>query len=88
MNKDEKNALRRQCHHIKPVVWLGSHGYTEAVAAEIESALNAHELIKIKVHSSTKADREAVASQLNQVHQADIIQQIGQTICLYRQSEQ
>ena len=87
MNKHELLELRRECHHLKPVIWLGNQGYTDAVAAEIERALEVHELIKIKVNSSDKAERDNLANQLCKSHQAELIQRIGQTVCIYRESD-
>ncbi len=84
MKKHESLELRRECHHLKPVILLGNQGYTEAVAAEIECALVAHELIKIKVNTANKAERDTLANRLCDAHQTELIQCIGQTVCLYR----
>ena len=87
MNKHEILQLRRECHNLKPVIWLGNQGYTKAVAGEIDCALNAHELIKVKINISDKTARDQLASQLCQSHGAQLIQQIGKTLCLYRRNE-
>ena len=87
MNKHELLELRRECHHLKPVIWLGNQGYTDAVAAEIERALDSHELIKIKVNTSDKTERDKLANHLCEAHQAELIQRIGQTVCIYRESD-
>jgi len=84
MNKQQQLTLRRQCHHLKPVILLGGQGYSEAVAAEIECALNAHELIKIKLNTADKTERDALANTLCEKHQATLIQRIGQTVSIYR----
>ena len=52
MNQDIKQ-LKAQSHSLKPVVIIGNNGLTEAVHQEIECALEAHELIKIKMSSSS-----------------------------------
>ena len=51
----QKQYLKGLAHSLKPVVMLGQHGLTEGVLAEIDAALNHHELIKVKVSA---ADRE------------------------------
>ena len=43
----KKKALKAKAHVLKPTVMIGQHGLTDAVIAEIDIALNAHELIKI-----------------------------------------
>ena len=88
MNKHDLLELRRECHALKPVIWLGNQGYTEAVANEIECALKAHELIKIKINSTDKAERDQLAAQLCSAHHAELIQQIGKTLCIYRELEE
>ena len=45
----QKQYLKGLAHNLKPVVMLGQHGLTEGVLAEIDAALNHHELIKVKV---------------------------------------
>ena len=48
-NNQTKTALKGLAHNLKPVVLLGANGLTEGVLAEIDNALNHHELIKVKV---------------------------------------
>ena len=55
LNKKQIQYLKGLAHSLKPVVLLGSNGLTEAVIAEIDFALNHHELIKIKIPTD---DRE------------------------------
>ena len=49
ITKTQQKFLRSKTHDLKPVLWLGQNGLTESVTAEIETALDHHELIKIKV---------------------------------------
>ena len=49
LSESQKRHLRTLAHHLKPVVWVGQHGLKESVIAEIELALDSHELIKVKV---------------------------------------
>ena len=46
----QRRDLRARAHHLNPVVTIAGNGLTPAVVAEIERALQAHELIKFKVH--------------------------------------
>jgi len=54
LSNAEKKELRKKAHALKPVVMIGQHGLTDAVLAEIDLALNAHELIKVRVRGSEK----------------------------------
>ena len=55
LSTKQKQFLKGLAHHLSPVVMLGGNGLTEGVLAEIDNALNHHELIKVKIAG---ADRE------------------------------
>lgn len=84
--KDIK-AFRAKAHHLNPVVQIGQHGLTEAVVNEIDIALTAHELIKIRIANDDKVERMEMAEEICQRVCADLIQQIGKIIIIYRESE-
>ena len=88
MNPTQKQALRAQAHHLKPVILLGAKGWTPAVQEETDSALTTHELIKIKLTGVEKDDRQALALTISTAVQAEMIQLIGHTLVLYRQNTQ
>lgn len=83
MKSADKKQLRAQTHHLKPVVIIGQSGLTDKVLAEIELALNHHELIKIKVRAE-RDDRQKIRDQICVETGADYIQSIGQIIVIYR----
>lgn len=63
LSTKQKQHLKGLAHPLKPVVLLGSNGLTEGVLAEIEQALEHHELIKVKIATEdreTKTDRKSV----------------------------
>lgn len=79
--------LRGLCHNLKPVVLLGANGLTPAVLAEIDVALNSHELIKIKVRAE---DREARAELIEGIvtgSKAAKVQTIGHMLAIYRPAQ-
>jgi len=85
MDKQFKKSLKAKCHHLDTVVRLGSNGLTEAVHAEIDLALNSHELIKIKLVGD-KEERKELANIIAEWHEAEIINQIGHQLCIYRKN--
>lgn len=87
MNSTLKKYLKQKAHSLKPVVLLGAHGLTGAVHAEIDVALSAHELIKIKLTGGDKPQRQAWLSTICAQHQAEPIQLIGQMATIYRPAE-
>jgi len=79
----QKKNLRGQAHHLKPVVTVADKGLSATVMAEIERALNDHELIKVKLKGDREARKtwaESIASQCR----AELVQSIGQIASFYR----
>jgi len=75
--------LRGMCHDLSPVVMVADKGLTENVWAEIELALDSHELIKLKLRAD-RDQRRAWIEQITQRSSAVLVQQIGQVACLFR----
>ena len=55
-----RRELRAKAHHLHPVVSVGQHGLTSAVMREIDVNLLAHELIKVRVFSESREERDAM----------------------------
>ncbi len=85
LSDTQKRHLRGLGHHIKPVVWVGQHGLTDGVLHEIDQALGAHELVKVKI-SANRATRSATAAEICVKTTADSIQRIGQMLLLFRRN--
>ncbi len=85
LSKSQKKYLAGVCHHLRPVVTVGHKGLSETVGQEIEIALDAHELIKIKL----RGDREERAGWIARIpvdHDCELIQKIGMTACFFRRN--
>lgn len=82
------SAARKQFrtigHQLKPIVIIAQKGMTENIKAEIDRALNDHELIKIKLVVSSKAEKKALAESICAEFSAECIQSIGQVLLLYK----
>ncbi|CAM2753360.1 ribosome assembly RNA-binding protein YhbY [Legionella worsleiensis] len=87
MDTSFKQSLKARAHHLKPVILLGAKGLTEAVIAETNIALLAHELIKVKINGAEKEDRLVMAHELCAQLHADLVQMIGNTVILYRKND-
>ena len=88
LSKNQIKFLRSKCHDLKPVVMLGQKGLTEAVLNELETALDHHELIKIKLSMDDRDARKQVAEEICQQCQAEEIQTIGKTVSIYRPNKE
>lgn len=84
----QKNYLRGVAHNLKPVVMLGAKGLTDAVLAEIDQALDQHELIKIKLATNSKAEKVALLAQISSQTNSQPVQLIGRIGVIYREAEE
>ncbi len=87
LSTKQKQYLKGLAHNLKPVVLMGANGLTEAVVAEIEIALNHHELIKVKVASEDRNTKQLIVEAIIRETEAEKVQVIGKTLVLYRPSE-
>jgi len=80
----QRKEHRAQAHHLDPVVMIGADGLTDAIRKETDAALNAHGLIKVRVLSDDRANREAMFAGLADQLGAAPIQHIGKLLVLWR----
>jgi len=85
LNASQKKNLRGQAHHLKPLVIVADKGLSESVVAEIERALNDHELIKVKLRGDREV-RKAWATSIAEKCKAELVQTIGCVACYYRKN--
>jgi RNA-binding protein len=83
VNSADKKKLRAQAHSLKPVIMIGQSGLTAAVMAEIELALDSHELIKVRIRAE-REDRKQISDKICRDTGAALIQTIGQIAVIYR----
>jgi RNA-binding protein len=85
-NQDIKQ-LRAIGHKLKPVVTIAGNGLTEGVIAELDRALNDHELIKIKLAVGSREARSAVAAEICERSGAEMVQSIGNVMVILRRTD-
>jgi RNA-binding protein len=83
----QRQYLKGLAHNRQPVVMIGSNGLTPAVLKEIDLALNAHELIKIKAASDEPDTRRAWLEEIAVATGAAPVQQIGKVLVIYRAAD-
>lgn len=84
LTTDRRRQLRADAHHLDPVVLVGADGLTPAVVKEVDGALNAHGLIKVRVFSDDRDVRRLALEQLTESLNAAPVQQIGKLLVLWR----
>jgi RNA-binding protein len=83
LNPAERKALKARAHKLAPVVTIGTKGLTDEVVKEVDLALKAHELIKVRASLERDA-REQALQRLCERTGADAVQHIGKMLVLYR----
>jgi RNA-binding protein len=84
MEPRERKALKARAHALDPILHLGEKGLTDAVVAEIDRALTAHELIKVRAGGMDRHEREAALAEICARLGAQPVQHIGKVLVLYR----
>ena len=87
ISKTQQKFLRSKAHHLKPVLWIGQNGLTESVTAEIETALDHHELIKIKLRVGDRELRNKTVADICQLTRSIQVQRIGNIVSIYRRND-
>lgn len=80
----QRRFLRAQAHALNPVVLIGDAGLTAGVMKEIERSLDSHELIKVKVASGDREQRESMLAEICSTLEAAPAQHIGKTLVIYK----
>ncbi len=84
----ERKGLKGRAHRLEPVVIVGAKGLTDEVVKEIEVALKAHELIKVRAAALERDERQRVLDEILSRTKAELVQQIGKVFVLYRKNDE
>lgn len=88
LTQNQKKELRRLGHALDPVVLVGQHGFTAGVAAELDSALDAHELVKVRARTGDRDLRDEILSRLAETTSSELVFQIGNVGLFYRKNKE
>ena len=88
------SLTERQCKHLrglghalKPLVVVGSAGLSASVLAEVNSTLDHHELIKVRIRANDRKDRDTIITELTAKTTAKLVQRVGNIALIYRPAE-
>ncbi len=84
----ERKALKAKAHKLDPVVHIGAKGLTDEVIAEIDRALRAHELIKVRAAGLEREARDEALRAICQRTGAQAVQQVGKVFVLFRKNDE
>jgi RNA-binding protein len=80
----ERSHLKGRGHALEPIVQVGQIGLSDAVVVELERALTAHELIKVKINGADREARRAIVDAICARTEAVAVQQVGKVALLWR----
>ncbi|MDH3512018.1 MAG: ribosome assembly RNA-binding protein YhbY [Gammaproteobacteria bacterium] len=88
LDKKQKKHLRGLAHHLKAVIQIGSAGATPMLKAELNQTLEHHELVKVKIRASNRAEREKLLADIVTGTDAALVTRIGNIAVLYRRNKE
>ncbi len=87
LSSSARRALRAAAHHLDPVVMMGQHGLTPAVLHEIDLALTAHALIKVRAGSDEREIRDGYLAEICEKLACESVQHLGKLFVLWRNAD-
>ena len=85
MTSKERAALRAQANSIKALFQVGKDGITDALIKQTDDALEARELIKLKVLLETAPEKPYdIADKLAAETHAEVVSVVGGSMVFYR----
>ena len=82
----ERKALKARAHRLEPVVQIGARGLSDDVIAEIDRALRAHELIKVRAGGLDREQRDGALVSICEKTRAERVQHVGKVFVLFRKN--
>jgi RNA-binding protein len=86
LTSSERKALKAKAHKLEPVVQIGAKGLTDEVIAEIDRALRAHELVKVRAAALDRDQRDEAFVSICEKTNAEQVQQVGKVFVLFRKN--
>ena len=84
LTEKQKKHLRGLAHLREPVVMIGQGGLSPAISGELETALGAHELVKVRARVGDRDQRDSIFAELAQQTSSALVQRIGNVAVFYR----
>ncbi|WP_445490294.1 ribosome assembly RNA-binding protein YhbY [Niallia sp. 03133] len=84
----QKRFLRAKAHHLNPIFQVGKGGVNENMVKQIGEALEVRELLKVSILQNCDEEKQTVAAELAAGTKSELVQLIGSTIVLYKESKE
>ncbi|CAM3324239.1 MULTISPECIES: ribosome assembly RNA-binding protein YhbY [Saccharibacillus] len=84
----QKRYLRSEAHHLNAIFQIGKGGFNDQLVRHINEAIETRELLKIAVLKNCDEEPKELGSKLAEAAEAELVQVIGRTIVLYKESKE
>jgi RNA-binding protein len=84
LSEKQKKYLRGLAHGRDPIVLIGQAGLTAGVLSELDTALGAHELVKVRARVGDRDERDSIFAALAEQTRSSLVQRIGNVGVFYR----
>jgi RNA-binding protein len=86
LTEPQRKHLRRIGHDRNPIVLVGQGGIGPNLIAELDRALDDHELVKLRARVGDRGTRDAILAELETATRSELVQRIGHVALYYRRN--
>jgi len=86
LTEPQRKHLRRVGHDRDAIVLVGQGGIGPNLIAELDRALNDHELVKVRARVGDRGERDAILAELETATRSELVQRIGHVALYYRRN--
>lgn len=87
LNSRQRAQLRGMANEMETILQIGKSGISDNTVKQVNDALEARELIKLRILESCPTDVRETADTLALKTNSDVVQVIGTRFILYRESK-
>lgn len=87
LNSKQRAYLRGLAVHIDTIFQIGKGGVNDNMTEQISNALEARELIKLRVLDNSGYTAREAAEEIASIVEAEVVQTVGTRFVLYRESK-
>lgn len=87
LNSRQRAQLRAMANDMETILQVGKGGINENTIKQVKDALEARELIKLRVLETSPTNSRETADQIATAVECDVVQVIGTRFILYKESK-
>ncbi|MBR7132862.1 MAG: ribosome assembly RNA-binding protein YhbY [Clostridia bacterium] len=87
LNSRQRAQLRGMANEMETILQIGKSGITENTIKQVRDALEARELIKLRILETCPTTVRETADNIAQAVECDVVQVIGTRFILYKESK-